>query len=341
MTRVGLVLGAGGIVGQAFHAGVLGALANDLGWDPRSAEVIVGTSAGSISAAALRLGVPALDLASATASVEPSEEGRAVLGAIDLHGNELPVPVVRDLLRPWHLPSASLLARAARRPWAFRPTVAAMTMVPHGQVDLAEAAAALEPFLPERWPDGLRICAARADTGARTVFGAPGRPEVPLDRAVLASCAIPGYFRPVDVGGALHIDGGVHSPTNADCLRDLELDLVVVSSPMSAVHGRALTPDAPLRWWAHRRLRRELARLRAAGTETVTFEPTPPVLRAMGVDVMAGDRGQRVVREALLAAGTRLLSPRVVDLVAPLGRRAVRRSTVDDQRSSRGMTSSR
>ncbi|MEZ5179426.1 MAG: hypothetical protein R2746_14430 [Acidimicrobiales bacterium] len=32
--RVGLVLGAGGIVGQAFHAGVLGALANDLGWDP-------------------------------------------------------------------------------------------------------------------------------------------------------------------------------------------------------------------------------------------------------------------------------------------------------------------
>lgn len=36
MTRVGLVLGAGGIVGQAYQAGVLTALEHDLGWDPRS-----------------------------------------------------------------------------------------------------------------------------------------------------------------------------------------------------------------------------------------------------------------------------------------------------------------
>ena len=53
MRRIGLVLGAGGMAGQAYHAGVLSALA-DGGWDPRSAEVIVGTSAGSISAALLR-----------------------------------------------------------------------------------------------------------------------------------------------------------------------------------------------------------------------------------------------------------------------------------------------
>jgi len=47
MPRIGLVLGAGGIVGHAFHAGVLGALAEVTGWDPRAAEVVVGTSAGS------------------------------------------------------------------------------------------------------------------------------------------------------------------------------------------------------------------------------------------------------------------------------------------------------
>ena len=44
MTRTGLVLGAGGVVGQAFHAGVLAALEQDVGWDPRSAEIIVGSS---------------------------------------------------------------------------------------------------------------------------------------------------------------------------------------------------------------------------------------------------------------------------------------------------------
>ena len=47
MTRVGLVLGAGGATGHAFHAGVLSALAEETGWDPRAADIIVGTSAGS------------------------------------------------------------------------------------------------------------------------------------------------------------------------------------------------------------------------------------------------------------------------------------------------------
>jgi len=46
--RVGLVLGAGGTVGAAYHAGALTALQHDLGWDARDAAVVVGTSAGSI-----------------------------------------------------------------------------------------------------------------------------------------------------------------------------------------------------------------------------------------------------------------------------------------------------
>ena len=49
MTRIGLVLGGGGVVGQAYHAGVLAVLEHDLGFDPRSADVVVGTSAGSIT----------------------------------------------------------------------------------------------------------------------------------------------------------------------------------------------------------------------------------------------------------------------------------------------------
>src|SRR5450755_4572197 len=60
---VGLVLGAGGVVGQAYQAGVLAGLERQAGWDPRDAELIVGTSAGSVTGAALRVGVPATDLA--------------------------------------------------------------------------------------------------------------------------------------------------------------------------------------------------------------------------------------------------------------------------------------
>ena len=61
--KVAVVLGAGGTVGHAFHAGVLTALHDELGWDARRADLLVGTSAGSIVASMLRAGMPAADLA--------------------------------------------------------------------------------------------------------------------------------------------------------------------------------------------------------------------------------------------------------------------------------------
>ena len=65
-TRVGLVLGAGGVVGQAYHAGVLAVLEHDYGFDARDVDMIVGTSAGSITGTLLRLGVSSGDLAAWT-----------------------------------------------------------------------------------------------------------------------------------------------------------------------------------------------------------------------------------------------------------------------------------
>ena len=63
MGRIGLVLGAGGVVGHAFHAGVLSALAEATDWDARNAELIVGTSAGSVVGSVLRAGLAPADLA--------------------------------------------------------------------------------------------------------------------------------------------------------------------------------------------------------------------------------------------------------------------------------------
>ena len=73
MARIGLVLGAGGIVGHAFHAGVLSALAEATRWDPRGSEIIVGTSAGSRVGALLRAGVSASDLAAFATGEAPSD----------------------------------------------------------------------------------------------------------------------------------------------------------------------------------------------------------------------------------------------------------------------------
>src|ERR1700679_3079396 len=78
-SSIGLVLGAGGVVGQAYQAGVLSALQRETGWDPRQATIIVGTSAGSVTGAALRVGVPATDLAASLYGVPTSRRGGAIL----------------------------------------------------------------------------------------------------------------------------------------------------------------------------------------------------------------------------------------------------------------------
>src|SRR6478672_11229899 len=80
--RIGLVLGAGGVTGGAFHAGVLSALADVLGWDARTAEIVVGTSAGSLTGAILRAGLPPADLAARAQDRPLSAEGRRVLSRV-------------------------------------------------------------------------------------------------------------------------------------------------------------------------------------------------------------------------------------------------------------------
>ncbi len=210
----------------------------------------------------------------------------------------LPSPSLRSLLRPWNLPSPALITRVARRPLAFRPDVAAMTLVPRGQVDISERARGLDEHIGDRWPEGLRICAVRRSDGARVVFGRPGAPPARLAPAVLASCAIPGYFRPVTIEDTEYVDGGIHSVTNADVLRSEHLDVVVIVSSMSAARGSANGADGLLRRTVHRRMEREIARLHAAGTAVISLEPGAESRRAMGLRAMAEDRSPRVIETA-------------------------------------------
>jgi len=221
-----------------------------------------------------------------------------------------------SLLRPWNLPSAALIARTVRRPLAFRPDVAAMTLLPRGRIDISERARGLDEHIGGRWPDGLRICAVRRSDGGRVVFGRVEAPPARLAAAVLASCAIPGYFQPVDIGGTDYVDGGVHSATNADVLRSEGLDVVIVVSSMSAAQGSANGADGWLRRTVHRRMERELARLREAGVAVISLEPGAGARRAMGLRAMAQDRSPRVILAAYEETRELILT---TPLVASLG----------------------
>ena len=320
---IGLVLGAGGVVGQAYQAGVLAALEREIGWDPRLATVIVGTSAGSVTGAALRVGVPATDLAASLYGVPTSRRGGAILRRIlpDDTG-PLPTPTVLSMLRPWSLPSPALLARARPPPPRLPPRRRRHDARSRGDNSTSPSApSGLDDLIGDRWPEGLRICAVRRSDGGRVVFGRPGAPPARLAPAVLASCAIPGYFRPVTIGGTDYIDGGVHSVTNADVLRADGLDLVVIISSMSAAHGSANGADGLLRRTVHRRMEREVARLEQAGTAVISLEPGAESRRVMGLRAMAEDRAPRVIEAAYEETRRRVqASPFLADVWASRGR---------------------
>lgn len=126
-------------------------------------------------------------------------------------------------------------------------------------------------------------------------------------QAIAASCAIPGLFKPVKIDHARYIDGGAHSPTNADLLIDADVETVLVLSPMSAQPvATRRRPDHALRALFHRRLRIECETLTRAGIDVHVFEPDRATLEAMGINPLDSNRTPRVVRESFLAAGAQL-----------------------------------
>ena len=312
MTRVGLVLGAGGVVGQAYHAGVLAVLEHDCGFDAREADVIVGTSAGSVTGTLLRLGVSSSDLAAWTV--------KAPLSGTDPFARQmaqLPHPVFAplrplDLLRrPMRLPGPHMVARALSRPWQFRPLAAALTLLAPGQHDVVAQLAALRELETSSWPDrDLWICAVRRRDGRRVVFGRPGSPPAPIHLAMAASCAVPGYFAPVRIGDRSYVDGGVHSPTSAAILRGQDLDLVIVVSPMSGPPGPPLNLLAASRRHSARLLYREMRALERSGVEVLVFTPGEAEQEVMGDDMMSRDRLHEIIQQSFLEAGARGAGPR-------------------------------
>jgi NTE family protein len=197
--------------------------------------------------------------------------------------------------------SASAAAgRIARTPWRVRPEALLGVSFPTGRVDTEGWTAALRAATGHEWPRlDLWICAVRMDDAHRVVFGRDDAPTTDVATAVGASSAIPGYFAPVVVHGRRYVDGGVHSPTNADVVRDEDLDLVVVSSPMSISRSAGIGPPS----WAPRRhfqarLGQEVRRLRRAGRTVATFQPSAEDLRVMGRNAMDTDRLARVAEQA-------------------------------------------
>jgi NTE family protein len=316
--RVGIVLGGGGLVGQAYHAGVLAALEHDLHWDPRAADTMVGTSAGALTGVLLRSGVPASELAAWLVEAEVSARTRSMFAGIDRDVAFDPLEWT-SFLRPG-FPGLGLL-HGLLVPPRSRLVTAAFTLLRGGERVVVEELAFLDAVTDGSWPDApFFVCAVRRVDGRRVVFGLGSDELPPVQLATAASCAVPGYFAPVAIDGVDYIDGGAHSITNADVLAasGCHFDLVIVVSPMSCAGRTPLTLAGTVRRLARRALRHELAALESVADRIVVFEPGPSAIAAMGDDVMNRQALGDVVREAFLETAGQLDScpdaRRVLDL---------------------------
>src|SRR5205085_8598325 len=170
------------------------------------------------------------------------------------------------------------------------------------------------------WPDkALWICALRLRDGQRVVFGRDDVDVSDVGVAVEASSAIPGFMHPVAIEGETYVDGGAHSPSNADLVAGLGLDLVVVISTMSAP-WTALRPSPNIgsRALASWVLEREVRAIRSSGTPVLVREPTAEDLAVMGNNAMDPDKRSAVAQQARSSTVQRLAHPAAADLLARL-----------------------
>jgi NTE family protein len=298
---VGLVLGAGGTVGLAYHCGVLHALAQVAGVKPHEAELVVGTSAGSVIGAYLRAGWTTDDMWQFALGTHPTLASMAP-DELDDRRRAIFVPAwatPRELARRG-VGSAYVFARSVVRGPQLPIPAALRHRFPGGLFAMVEGERRFADELPEEWPDRpLWLCAVDISSGRRVVLGRAGSPAVGLRQAVMASCAIPGVYKPVRVGAMTLVDGGAHSTTNLDLASKAGCRLIIGIAPM------AFDPTAPpdrLRQLTRRVSARALAgEARAArrrGADVLLLRPTGAELALHGTNLMRADAGEQIARAA-------------------------------------------
>jgi NTE family protein len=322
--KVGLVLGAGGVLGGAWLTGALDALARETEWDPGGADYIVGTSAGSMIGALVASGIPPwFMVAHSRGEVfeglngpdgRPAAEADRAAGAVFKVHRGLPA------IGPGSLRMAFT---ALRNPLRHTPMQMLAGWLPAGIISTDSLQDVVRRAVPGHWVEHPNYWAVACDygSGRRIPFGRIDAPRADIAQAVAASCAIPGFYRPVRIGGCRYVDGGVCSVSNLDLVAGRGLDLVICLNPLtSADRGEGLLDLLPLftNGSGRRRLAHEERKVRRFGTEVLVLEPTAEDRAMMGRNWMSAERRQQVIETAQRTVATRLRAPEVRALVEPL-----------------------
>lgn len=249
--KYALVLGGGGITGIAWETGLLKGL-RDAGADVTGADLIVGTSAGSVVGAQIATGVPLDELyGRQLQAVNTATERAPDIGPLTEFFSAARSSSTQD----WAKPTREVLA------WIGEQARAAATRP--SEENRLEVVMARLPI--HDWPERrLLVTAVDTEDGSFVVWDRTSGVALPL--AVASSCAVPWIYPPVTINGRRYMDGGVRSTTNADVAAGYEVVLIV--APMGAVMTAALDE--------------EVAELREAGSAVDVISPDQAALDAIG-----------------------------------------------------------
>ena len=284
-----LVLGVGGILGEAWMWGYLGGAHRATGEDFRKAKQLIGTSAGSIVAARLAGGEDPRrgeERIAWDGELEPERRPGTLWAALE-RASRISLGAFSPLAAP---------ALSAATPGGALARAAVLARVPPGRIELHDLRSRIDALEP-RFDGRLGIVAVDRGSGRRVSFGTDGAPGATVAEAVAASCAIPGYFAPIEIGGREYVDGGVWSPTNLDLARAGRGDRVLCLVP-TAVMGTS--PGIALRglaagWRLSTSVEAAAARRRGAAVEIVG--PDAGAAHAIGGDLMNPGRRAGVLAE--------------------------------------------
>lgn len=296
--RIGVVFGGGGVLGAAWLIGAVGAVVRETGWDPVDASLLMGTSAGSVVAALIAGSHQPWRL------IEAGFEDQFLdVFAAATYRFERPERLARwgswrMVVEAWSGGGDAVLQRL----WAGA--------LPHGLVSTRPLEEMVDRRVPE-WPESPRLWLVATDyeSGRRRVFdGREGDPSV--GRAVAASCAIPGFYRPVPVDSGLFVDGGVSSSSNIDLLAGARFDLLICMLPLSPVTAVARrSPFNRFRFALQQTLMRQIREVEAAGTRVLLIEPEGRAADLIGLNFMNRRRTRAVAESAVETVHERLRDP--------------------------------
>ncbi len=284
-TERALVLGGGGPVGVAWELGIAAGLLAS-GVDLAQADLVVGTSAGSITGALLKGGDDVHDLAATVGDL--FDRNASGSGA-----DQVPAEGLAKVMETMMGSAASEdLSEDELRAQIGAGALAATTISEDAFVDSIGAI-----FRGREWPLGFACTAVDAVSGAFQIWDRTS--EVQLERAIASSCSVPYIYPPITIGDRRYIDGGMRSPLNADLAAGHDKVIVVSCMVM------ALPPmfDDPRIAGYFEAQQRSLDDLAAGGAAVEVIAPDDEFLNLSGYGMALMDFSK--VRDAA-EAGIRL-----------------------------------